>query len=222
MKYKNLGDMFFSDKNPEKVAYKYTKEGKWISVTFKEAIEKVEQLVAALSTLGVQKGDKVAIMSHNKIEWAYSDYAVVSLGAILVPIYPTLMAEQACYILNDSESKMIIVSDAEQAGKINSIKDKLNYTKDFYLIDCNEIDKSGQWKRFDNLYNQGKSILQDQKDLVKDLINSVKLESVATIIYTSGTTGEPKGAVLTHKNFLSNIESATKIFAFIFTLKSCI
>ena len=214
MKYKNLGDMFFKDKNPEKVAYKYKKEDEWISVTFDQAQERVEQIAAALLSLGVQNGDKVAIMSSNKVEWAYTDYAVVSIGAVLVPIYPTLMTKQALYILNDSESKIVIVSDAEQAEKIYSIKDKLNYTKDFYLIDSNEIDKSGQWKRFDTLYDHGKSILQNQNNLVKDVIESVKLESMATIIYTSGTTGEPKGAMLTHKNFLSNIESATKIFPF--------
>jgi len=214
MKYKNLGDMFFRDKIPEKVAYKYKKDGKWISVTFKEAQERVEQVAAALFSFGINKGDKVAIMSPNRIEWAYTDYAVVSIGAILVPIYPTLLAEQALYILNDSESKIVIISDAEQADKIYSIKDKLNHTSNFYFIDGNEIEKTGQWKSFDALYEQGKSILHDQNNFVKNILNTVELDSVATIIYTSGTTGEPKGAILTHKNFLSNIESAAKIFTF--------
>ena len=103
MKYQSLGEMFFSNRTsfPDKIAYKYKKDGQWIPITFKEAADKVEQIAAALDSLGVKKDDKVAIMSPSRFEWAFTDYATVSLGAVLVPIYPTLLAEQALYILND-------------------------------------------------------------------------------------------------------------------------
>lgn len=214
MKYNNLGDMFFSDKNPDELAYKHKKDGQWISITFKEAQEKVEQIAAALIELGIQKGDKVSIMSSNRVEWSYTDYAVVSIGAILVPIYPTLTAEHTLYILNDSESKIVIVSDLHQAEKIDAVKDKLEFTKDFYLIDYEDYDESNGWNKFESFYQTGEEFLKSNAAVVKDTIKTVDLESLATIIYTSGTTGEPKGAMLTHSNFLSNIESAAKVFKF--------
>jgi len=214
MKYKNLGDMFFSDKNPDDLAYKQKKDGQWISITFKEAHEKVELLAAALLSIGIQKGDKIAIMSPNNAEWSYTDYAVVSIGAILVPIYPTLMPEHALYILNNSESRIVIVSDSYQAEKIDKIKDNLNTTKDFYIIDEEGYEESRNWNKFDSFYEKGNSFLQNQSTIVKDVIENVELETVATIIYTSGTTGEPKGSMLTHSNFLSNIEMAAQVFKF--------
>jgi long-chain acyl-CoA synthetase len=214
MKYKNLGDMFFSDKNPDDLAFKHKKDGEWISVSFKEAFEKVEQLAVALLSLGIQKGDKVAIMSSNSVEWSYTDYAVVSIGAVLVPIYPTLMSEQAKYILNNSESKIVIASDAGQAEKIEEVKDKLDFTKDFYLIDFEDYEKSKQWQKFNSFFEKGGAVLQNKPTIVSDIINNVEPETVATIIYTSGTTGEPKGSMLTHSNFLSNIESAAQVFKF--------
>lgn len=214
MKFKNLGDMFFSDKDPEKLAYKYKKDGEWISVSFREAMDKVEKLAAALISLGIQKGDKIAIMSSNRVEWSYTDYAVVSLGAILVPIYPTLLPDQALFILNNSESKIVIASDTSQSEKIDKVKDKLEFTKHFYLIDSEDNNESRDWKQFESLYEAGKTVLQKQPNLVKDILNTIDLENIATIIYTSGTTGEPKGSMLMHSNFLSNIESAAEVFKF--------
>lgn len=214
MKFKNLAEMFFSNRInfPEKIAYKFKKNDRWISITFKEAGDKVEQIAAALDSIGIKKSDKVAIMSANRFEWAYTDYATVSLGAILVPIYPTLLAEQVLYILNDSDSKVIIVSDKTQAEKIDSICDKLKPTQHFYVIDSEFHDNSNSWKSFESLIHTGENVLKEKENFINDRIKNVNSDDVATIIYTSGTTGEPKGAMLTHKNFLSNIESGSKIF----------
>ena len=214
MKFKSLGDMFFNNRNeyPDKIAYKYKKDGQWIPITFKEAAEKVEQIAAALHSLGIKKGDKVAIMSSNRFEWAFTDYATVSLGAILVPIYPTLLGEQALYILNDSESKLVIVSDEIQTEKIDSVKSKLQYTTQFYVMDAENLQNGNDWKEFDSFYKTGIQLLEKDNKIVSNVLNIVNLEDIATIIYTSGTTGEPKGAMLTHKNFLSNIENGSKIF----------
>jgi long-chain acyl-CoA synthetase len=216
MRYQSLGEMFFSNRtnHPDKIAYKYKKDGQWFSITFKEAVDKVEQIAAALDSLGIKKGDKVAIMSPSRFEWAFTDYATVSLGAVLVPIYPTLLAEQALYILNDSESKLLIVSDNMQVDKIKSIKERLKYTSYFYVIDKEDSNIEKLWHNFDSLLISGKEILNNKNDAVSNILNNVKVTDLATIIYTSGTTGEPKGAMLTHKNFLSNIENGSKVFTF--------
>ena len=216
MKYKSLGDMFFNNRNdcPEKIAYKHKKDGQWFPITFKEAADKVEQIAAALHSLGIQKGDKVAVMSPNRIEWAFTDYAAVSLGAVLVHIYPTLLAEQALYILNDSESKLVVVSDESQVDKIEAIKAELNSTTHFYVMETEDSKIEKSWKNFDSFYQSGKVVLEKENKLVSRILSDVSLDDMATIIYTSGTTGEPKGAMLTHKNFLSNIENGSKVFTF--------
>ncbi len=213
MKYNNLGEMFFSNRihYADKTAYKSKKDGQWIATSFKEAVEKVEQIAATLHSMGIKKDDKVAIISSNRIEWAFTDYAAISLGAILVPIYPTLLAEQALYILNDSESKVIIASDKTQIDKINSVRGKLKSTIHFFAM---ETDSGDSWQKFDSLAKSGQALLEKDKELVLNMIKCVKAEDVSTIIYTSGTTGEPKGAMLTHKNFLSNIESGSQVFTF--------
>ena len=102
MKYPNLGKMFLSKRTelPDSTAYRYKKQSQWVSVSFKEAVDEYEKISAGLLELGIGKGDKVAIISNNRIEWALIDYAVVSIGAILVPVYPSLMAEQILFLLN--------------------------------------------------------------------------------------------------------------------------
>jgi len=216
MKHKSLGNMFFSNCNscPDKIAYKYKKDGQWFPITFREAADKVEQIAAAFHSMGIKNGDKVAIMSSNRFEWAFTDYAAVSLGAILVPIYPTLLGEQALYILNDSESKLVIVSDELQTEKIDSIKSELQYTTQFYVMDTDNLKNGKDWQEFDSFYKTGKQLLEKENKVVSNILINVQSDDTATIIYTSGTTGEPKGAMLTHKNLLSNIENGSKIFTF--------
>ncbi len=104
MGYRNLGEMFFDKRQsmPDKVGYMFKEEGQWKSVTFKEAVDWAEKIAAAFASLGIQKGDKVAIVSANRIEWAMCDYASMALGALLVPVYPSLLPNQVKYILNDS------------------------------------------------------------------------------------------------------------------------
>ena len=93
MKYKNLADMFYSKRRdfPSHTAYKYKTKGQWISVSFKEAVDRTEKIAAGLAAAGIRKGDKIAIISANRLEWALADYAALFLGAILVPLYPSLL-----------------------------------------------------------------------------------------------------------------------------------
>lgn len=212
MRYKSLGEMFFDKQTsmPDKVAYMHKKEGKWQKLTFKEVGEWAENISAGLASLGVKKGDRVALISANRVEWALTDYATLALGALLVPIYPSLLSDQVKYILNDSEAKVVVAADEIQMQKIDEVRSDLKYAKHFFVIDPPENLKA-PWKKFESLGDMGKEFLKEHSNYVQDEIKKVEPSDWATIIYTSGTTGEPKGAVLTHSNFLNNIEGTLSV-----------
>jgi len=209
MKYSNLGAMFLAkrEENPHLVAYRYKEDGQWKSVTYGEAVIRGEQIAAGLADLGVKKQDRVAIISSNRLEWALIDYAAQSLGAILVPIYPSLLKEQVQYILNDSESLVVFALDNTQTDKIDAVRENLKTTKHFILIDEKNSRLKDPWVGLEVLTERGVAFLEKQPDYVTNANKEVKEDDWATIIYTSGTTGEPKGAILTHKNLLSNVEA---------------
>ena len=205
--------MFFSKRNTyaDKTAYMFKKEGVWQEVIFKEAVDKAEKISAGFASLGIKRGDAIAIISQNRIEWALSDYAAVSLGALLIPIYPSLLPNQVKYILNDSEAKVVIVEDQNQLQKVESVKSELLYTTNFFVMDVEDKSPYANWDKYESLVQKGNPILEKEPDFVLKQIDQVSPDDWATIIYTSGTTGEPKGAILTHKNLISNIEDATSV-----------
>ncbi|WP_456405825.1 AMP-dependent synthetase/ligase [Caldithrix abyssi] len=207
MGYQNLAEMFFDKRQsmPDKVGYMFKKDGKWQSVTFKEAVDWAEKLAAGLAALGVKKDDRVAIISNNRIEWALADYATMSLGAMLVPVYPSLLSHQVKYIVNDCEARVLLAEDELQVEKVKEIQSELKTVKNFFVFDAPEKLEE-PWKKLSALAEMGEEFLQKKPTHIADEIKKVKRDDWATIIYTSGTTGEPKGAVLTHGNFLSNIE----------------
>lgn len=214
MKHNNLAEMFFSnrEKFAAHTAYKYKEGGRWIPVTYEEAINRVEKIACGLASLGIQKGDRIAIISENRIEWALSDFAALTLGAALVPVYPSLLANQVQYILNDSGAKILIVADELQMKKVDEIRENLESIRHYFVIEAEHIRSGSPWQAFDILNEKGNNFLRENADYLKSSIKDITREDIATIIYTSGTTGEPKGAVLSHKNFLSNCESISQIF----------
>ena len=213
MEYKNLADMFFKKREMfgDKTGYMYKQDGEWVSVSFKEAVDRAERVAGGLASLGVKKGDKVAIMSENRLEWALSDYAILSLGAITVPIYPSLLPDQVRYILEDSEAVAVIASHEVHQKKIESVRKHLNFAKNFFVMDPEGVELGENWKTYNDLEELGGKFLKDNSNYVTDSIDKIGLEDWATIIYTSGTTGEPKGAVLTHKNFISNLTGVLQV-----------
>ena len=214
MDYLNLADMFFKKREDysSKAAYQYKREGKWKTMTFNEAITQSEKFSAGLAYYGVQKGDNIALISTNRVEWALIDYAVLALGAALVPIYPTLLKDQVGYIIKDSKSKIIIAEDDDQREKINQIRKELEEGVRCFCIDGHVDNDDAQWHTLESLEDKGVMFLKDNPDYVTNSIQKIKREDVATIIYTSGTTGEPKGAILSHKNFLSNLDCVSQLF----------
>jgi long-chain acyl-CoA synthetase len=189
--------------NPARVCLLRKQVDSWMSLSWREVEERVFDIAQVLRRHGVGKGDRVALLAHNQPAWAMSDYAILSLGAVTVPIYPTLMADDVFYILKDSGAKLLIVDNDTQVTKVASVRDKLpdlknilcfNSTEDSrtLFLDREILDERAKLSSITDALNEWRSIAQ-----------GIKREDVASIVYTSGTTGEPKGAVLTHGNFLS-------------------
>lgn len=182
------------------------KNGVWIKTSTQEYIAKANAISRALLKLGIQKDDKIGIISsNNRTEWNIMDIGILQTGAQTVPIYPTISEDDYEYILNHSGAIYCFVSDAEVLRKVNLIRDKVPNVKEVYSF--NEIEGCKNWNELLALGDN-----QSNQDEVEIRKNNVKTEDLATIIYTSGTTGRPKGVMLSHKNIVSNVlDSASRI-----------
>ncbi len=189
---------------PDALVTKYN--GIWVKTSTEEYISKANAISRALLKMGVQKNDKIAVIStNNRTEWNILDIGVLQTGAQNVPIYPTISEDDYEYILNHSESIYCFVSDAEVLRKINLIRDKVPHLKDIYSFDT--IPNTKNWTE---LFNLGEDL--SNQNIVEERKNNVRTDDLATIIYTSGTTGRPKGVMLSHRNIVSNIlDSASRI-----------
>ncbi|POR17143.1 long-chain fatty acid--CoA ligase [Flavobacterium columnare] len=182
---------------PDALVTKYN--GKWVKTSTQEYLDKANAVSRALIAMGVQKDDKIAIISsNNRTEWNIMDIGVLQIGAQTVPIYPTISEQDYEYILNHSESKYCFVSDKEVLKKLNSIK--ANVTSLVGVFTFDEISDEKNWA---DLLVIGKDT--STQNLVEERKNNVKPSDLATIIYTSGTTGKPKGVMLSHNNIVSNV-----------------
>ncbi|MFY7741299.1 MAG: AMP-dependent synthetase/ligase [Flavobacterium sp.] len=189
---------------PDCLVTKYN--GEWIKTSTQEYIDKSNTISRAFIRLGVQKNDKIALISSsNRTEWNIFDIGSLQVGAQTVPIYPTIASEDYEYILNHSESSYCIVSDQVVYDKLIAIKNNVPTLKDIYSFD--EISGCKNWKELLALGSD-----TSNQDVVEDRKNNVKPQELATIIYTSGTTGRPKGVMLSHNNIVSNVlDSAPRI-----------
>lgn len=180
--------------------------GIWTKTSTQEYIDKANTISRALLRLGIQKNDKIAIISsNNRTEWHIMDIGVLQTGAQNIPIYPTISSEDYLYILNHSGALYCLVSDNEVYEKVKAIQGKLNTLKDVFSF--NEIEDCKNWSE---LLALGKDTSNQEE--VEERKNKVLPEDLATIIYTSGTTGIPKGVMLSHKNIVSNVlDSANRI-----------
>ena len=171
----------------------------WIKTSTQEYIQKANTISRALLRLGIQKNDKIAIISsNNRTEWHIMDIGILQVGAQNVPIYPTISENDYEYILNHSEAIYCFVSDDEVLHKINLIKQNVPNLKEVYSF--NSIENCKNW---DELLQLGHD--NSNQDIVEERKNNVLPHDLATIIYTSGTTGKPKGVMLSHNNIVSNV-----------------
>ena len=197
------------DKNKLGIVAAVKRNGKWIETNVNEFRTKVKNLALGLYTLGVRKGDRVSIHSENSTEWLICDQAILSIGAINVAIYTTQPADQIAYILENSETKVHIVStDALFKGTKPLIKSIKSVTSIISI----QPSEHEELLSFESVLDKGAKLDKEQPDLFEELRNAVEPEDLANINYTSGTTGIPKGVMLTHKNLASNtIASAARM-----------
>jgi len=208
-----LIEMFFqnAERLREKAAFSVKKEGEYSAISFSESAEIIANLAHGLHELGVEKGDHVAILSENRPEWAFSDFAVLSLGAVTVPIYATLTITQVEFILNNSQSKYIIVSQPEHCENIMKIFNNLKTLKRIITLYDHAEQDSKLLHSFDEIAALGEAARRKNPAFIKERRAELTGSDVVSILYTSGTTGEPKGVILTNSNFLSNIEMAGNV-----------
>ncbi|PCI96815.1 MAG: long-chain fatty acid--CoA ligase [Flavobacteriales bacterium] len=193
---KTLSDFYYQQlSNSKKDAFTQKENGKWTSLSTEEFIKKAKQFSSGLIQLGIQKGDKVAVISNNRTEWHLIDLAVQQIGVINAPLYPNITEADYEYILNDSGSKVVFISDEEILGKILNIKDKVPSLEHIYTFDQIEGHKN---------YNE-LLIEEINEEVIESSRAAINEEDIATLIYTSGTTGNPKGVMLTHQNLVSNV-----------------
>ncbi|HJU64419.1 MAG TPA: long-chain fatty acid--CoA ligase [Gemmatimonadaceae bacterium] len=187
--------------------------GGWQPISHRTMAERVRRMGLGLRSLGVVRGDRVAILSENRPEWALADFGCLTAGITDVPIYPTLPAEQMLYILRDSAATAIFVSTQEQAAKISKIRADLPHLR--HAIGFGSEPWAGVDLTLAALEAKGAS--SESPETVKryrDEALTAGPDDVATLIYTSGTTGEPKGVMLTHDNIYSNVAAVLDVIPF--------
>jgi long-chain acyl-CoA synthetase len=208
MSLATLNDIFFAvvERNLDRVMLHRQGE-EWRPVSSQELGHNVTRMARALFAWGIRKGDRVAILSENRPEWAAADMASLLLGAVTVPIYTTLTPEQTAFALNDSGARMIFVSSEPQLRKVLAI---LSQTQIEKIVVMDEVEFSADFAEFaDKCLFMGSITRQGAEDLgreIETLARSIAADDLATIVYTSGTTGTSKGARLTHGNIASNIQ----------------
>ncbi len=177
------------------------KGGTYQDISYTELGESVDAFSKGLNALGVQKEDRVAILSENRPEWAISDFGILKAGAVTVPMFSTLTAAQVGYILKDSGSKIICVSTSRQLEKVTAIRDEVPTLEQIIVFDALEDEPPAgviQFEAVCELEGEGRETEASEDD-------------IATIIYTSGTTGDPKGVMLTHANFIFNLQACKSL-----------
>ncbi|NQY74244.1 MAG: long-chain fatty acid--CoA ligase [Candidatus Margulisbacteria bacterium] len=180
---------------PEKTALNYKSQGTYTPITYQSLYDQITQAASGLKHIGIEPGDKIAIISNNCPEWVIADMATLMNGAVIVPIYPTSSKEDIQFILNNSKAKLVFVQNQALLNKILAIFEQCpSLTKGiFHFEPC--LYSESYIHSFESLNN---SVNTSFEKLTRD--------HLASIVYTSGTTGDPKGVMLTHGNFLSNVE----------------
>lgn len=187
----------------DNTALKWKVNGIWEQMTYGQFADRILKVGSRMREMGVQQGDKVAIYSDNMPQWAISDLAILSLGAVSVPIYATNTSDQSRYIIEDSGSKVVFIGSGFQHDAVKKYMKELDLTVISYqkFNDTTHFDSLWDWED-----NEGKI------DLIRKGMEGFKSTDLATIIYTSGTTGEPKGVMLDHSNLFHQVDTVETYF----------
>ena len=209
--FKNLVQMFLSqaEKFSDREMLLYKNNGKYVPITWSECVNHVARVSLVLDRLGIQKGDKVCLLARNRPEWVYIDFAALSIGAAIVPIYLSTSTADISFITSNSNAKIAFVEDDVMAARLAELKNKKNINIKIIGLDGVHVDKVDHL--LSDLLEKSRSSLHEWKVGLKDKTDAVQSTDLATLIYTSGTTGNPKGVKLSHENFLHNCSSVASV-----------
>ncbi len=207
--YKSIPELFFetAKQRGNKPALLYKKEGVYFPVTFKDLEKKIIIFSSALQKLGLEKGDRAAILSENRPEWVISDISIMAVGAITVPLHATFSARAVCTVLKHSKAKILIVSNIDFLNKVLLGQKYLKNLQKIIVI--NKLTAVQKETLSPKVLGFKALMSLHQADSYEKVF--LDPDEVCSIIYTSGTTGMPKGVLLTHRNFLSNVEAVNEM-----------
>ncbi|MBW7853015.1 MAG: long-chain fatty acid--CoA ligase [Candidatus Kapaibacterium sp.] len=198
--------------SPDKIAYSRKVNGIWQHVSHIQLFNDVCDLANGLLELGIKAGDRVGIVSENRLEWIIADFAITGIGGIDVPVFTTLSEQQLAYVFNNCETRAVFVSNTLIAEKLQRIRASIPSLEVVIVMNA-DVPISHGMLHFSDVAELGQRIPEKQR--VKrfyDHTSNVQPEDILTLIYTSGTTGNPKGVMLTHDNLLSNIKASLSVF----------
>src|SRR5271165_6357140 len=207
MSIRTINEIFYTvvDRNNGRVML--TREGEvWQPISSPQLRSWVYSAARQLQAWGIGKGDRVVILSENRVEWAIADYASLLLGAVVVPIYATQTAEQVLYVLQNSEARIAFVSSRQQYEKLASIREQTSLE---YVVVMDAAPELASAVHMHAFLRDGQQGADPQLDAIAAAMGP---DDLATIIYTSGTTGTPKGVMLTHGNIASNVSVSFDMF----------
>ena len=210
--YRNLAELFLkrAEETPDETAYIYKSDGEWKEMNWKDFVERAKVVASGLIELGVKREDRVAIYSYNRLEWIMCDLGIFMSGGISVPIYHSLPFNQSSYIINDSDTVVVFAENPDIVNEMREKRGEIPLVTRIISFDegVEEDDFVMRWSSFQKL---GEESLEKNVSKIKENIDSMRPEDIATIVYTSGTTGVPKGVVQTHLNHLSMVEMLADI-----------
>ena len=214
MEAQTLNQLFAAacERHDKADAILHKQDGEWKKLSSAAWLDAARDAAVGLSVRGVQRGDRVVLLSENRLEWFTIEAGLQILGAVTVPIYPTLTAQQAAYIIRDSRARVVIASTAEQQTKIAAVRDDLPDVEMVLTLDPPVADSGFQ--SWSVVVDAGKSARSVDSGAPQRLADAVSGDDVATLIYTSGTTGNPKGVMLTQQNLVQNTLAAHEAITF--------
>jgi long-chain acyl-CoA synthetase len=194
----------------DRLAVEKKRNGRWESATWNHYYDRARSVGMGLAAVGVARGDRVALLSENRLEWLYTDMGTLGIGACLVPIYTTLTADEVAYIVGNAEVKVLVVEDPVQVEKALAAADQCPSLQTIVAMDAGDrMDE--RMISFTRLMDMGAEAVKNTPEAFGKMAAGVTPDDLATIVYTSGTTGLPKGAMITHKNIMAVIESLDRI-----------